>query len=202
MTLRWTTLTLAAVALACASGGCSSRDEIQPMKGGYRTIRAEPFRDTDAARAANEKGLASLQAGDLAGAEKRFRQALTADVEFGPAHNNLGKVHYRQGKLYEAAWEFRNASDLMPQQAEPRNNLGLVLERSGKLDAAVDEYRAALALDSAIEYRANLVRTLLRRGDRTDEVRALLRQVTKEDDRPAWIAWASRQLMRLENAGS
>jgi hypothetical protein len=33
----------------------------------------------------------------------------------------------------------------------------------------------------------------VRRGDRTDEVRALLAQLLREDTRPEWRAWAKQQ---------
>ena len=168
--------------------------------GKYRTVTAQPRRDTEAARRANEEGLAHLKANELDRAVESFSRALTADVEFGPAHNNLGKVYYRKKDYYKAAWEFEDAGRLLPDHAEPRNNLGLVLEQAGELDRSVEAYRQAVALDEErIVYRANLVRALIRRGDRTDEVRSLLKQVLKEDLRSEWLIWARHQLQRLDH---
>lgn len=178
-------------ALLWTSGCASTAGE---TAGDYRTIRVEPRRNTDAARRENDAGLSHLGKGELDHAAAAFRRALNEDVEFGPAHNNLGKVHYRNRDWYKAAWEFEYARKLMPKHAEPRNNLGLVLEESGEFDRAADQYREAVALDPGdIQYRANLVRALIRRGDRTDEVRSLLKQVIEEDTRPEWVTWARQQ---------
>jgi len=171
--------------------GCA--DQPKRQAGEYRTISAAPRRDTDAAKRANQDGLKHMAAGNLEQAERAFNRALTADVEFGPAHNNLGKLYYKQQNWYKAAWEFEYASELMPRHAEPRNNLGLVLEEAGELDRAVDHYREAVGLDpDSNEYRANLARALIRRGDRTDEVHTLLKYMLEHETRPKWLLWAKR----------
>ena len=186
------------LAAAAAISGCGTASIRDVPQAPYRTVAAEPGRDTEAARRANQVGLAHLAKGEVDQAAEAFRQALTADVEFGPAHNNLGKVYYRQTDWYRAAWEFEYASKLLPRHAEPRNNLALVLERAGQLDRAVECYREAAGLDpDNIQYRANLVRALIRRGDRTDEVRTLLGQLLETDARPEWRAWARQQQIRI-----
>src|SRR6056297_1233887 len=126
--------------------GCNAGDGEESV--GYKTVVAEPMRDTEAARRANQAGLEHLDSGQLDQAEEDFRRALTADVEFAPAHNNLGKVYFQQERWYKAAWEFEYARKLLPRYAEPYNNLGLVLERAGELDQAVENYRKAVSLDS------------------------------------------------------
>lgn len=188
-------LCLLGLALVCA--GCSELWGKEP-DGLYRTITVEPGRNTELARKANQEGLAHLEAGELEAARTAFRKSLTADIEFGPAHNNLGKVLYAQQKWYEAAWEFEYARKLMAKHPAPPNNLGLVLERAGELDRAVECYRGAVALaPDNVAYRANLVRGLIRRGDRTDEVVKLLRTLVKTDDRPTWRRWAEKQLATM-----
>lgn len=183
---------------AAVLGGCWSPPSATTPGRTYHTVTAEPLRDTEAAKRHNEAGLRHLADGRLDQAADAFSRALTADVEYGPAHNNLGKVYYRKKDSYKAAWEFEYAAKLLPKHAEPRNNLGMVLEDAGELDRAVDQYREAVGLDGdCIEYRANLVRALIRRGDRTQEVRSLLQQVLKQDGRPEWRAWARQQQSRL-----
>ncbi len=183
-----------------AGAGCANVSTGPASGGTYRTVRAEPGHDTDAAKRHNEAGLEHLGRNELDQAADAFQRALTADADFGPAHNNLGKVYFLQKEWYKAAWEFESARRLMPQNAEPCNNLGLVLERAAELgrpaelDRAIDHYREALDLDpSNVHYRANLARAFVRRGDRTDEVRTLLEQVMEQDDRPEWRAWAALQ---------
>lgn len=180
--------------------GCSS-PAASAQGGSYTTVRADPARDTAAARTLNQRGLEQLEAGHLSQAESLFKQALTADVEFGPAHSNLGKVYFRQSDWYKAAWEFEYAAKLMPKRAEPRNNLGLVLERVGEMERAIEQYRHAMALDpESPEYRGNLVRALVRHGDRSDEVRQLLQQVVEKDPRRDWQTWARQQQIRMESS--
>lgn len=176
--------------------GCdaSPKSQLDP-KEDYRTINAGPLRDTAAAREANDKGLAHLQAKELYQAEQSFKRAIQADVEFGPAHNNLGKIYFLKRDFYLAAHEFDAAITLMPSHAGPHNNLGLTLIEAGKLDDAVDRLRKATTLDpNTIEYQSNLARALVQRGDRSDEVITLLRAIKLRDDRVEWRVWASHQL--------
>jgi len=191
-------------ALAMATGaGCAGLSAGMASGPRYRTVSVPPGRDPEAARRANEAGLNHLARGELDPAVDDFRRALTADVSFGPAHNNLGRAYYKQGDWYQAAWEFEYAAKLLPRHAQPRNNLGLVLEEAGELDRAVACYRDAIALDGEnIEYRANLTRALIRRGDRTDEVRTLLGQLVERDPRPEWHRWAQQQASRLGSAAT
>jgi len=180
--------------LLLATGGCVDSASQPSQDGHYRTITTQPLRDTDAAKTYNQAGRKYLAAGELDKAAAEFTRALTADVEFGPAHNNLGKVYYLKKEWYKAAWEFDHACRLLPKHAEPRNNMAMVFEEAGELERALDFYRQAVALDrDNYQYRANLVRALTRRGDRTTEVRNLLRQVVNDDPRPEWREWARRQ---------
>lgn len=172
----------------------------QPATGNYRTISTNPLRDTDTAKRWQEKGLRLLDDNELDEAEKAFKSALEADVDFGPAHNNLGMVYFRKKDWYSAAWEFEYAKKLMPRQAEPWNNLGLVYEQAGELDRAVEEFRQAVSLDAKnLQYQANLAKALVKRGERTEEVRKLLQTIVDKDTRGEWVLWASQQLSRLQN---
>lgn len=185
------------VAMALIAG-CESSPDRNNVRGEYRTTDAQPLRNTNAAKDADQEGLTHLDAGEIEKAAKAFKRALSADVEYGPAHNNLGKVYYFQEDYYNAAWEFEYAIRLMPRHAAPRNNLGLVLERAGELDQAVDRYREAVGLDGDnVTFRANLARALIHRGDRTAEVRNLLEEILATDTRADWLIWARNQLSRL-----
>jgi len=79
-------------------------------------------------------------------AEALLREALTADLFYGPAHNNLGVVFLKQERLYEAAQEFEWARKLLPGNPDPRLNLALVMETAGRFDDAFEAYEAALAV--------------------------------------------------------
>lgn len=161
----------------------------------YRAVRADPLRDTQAARQANAQGLAHLDAGELYQAELAFKRSLDADVKFGPAHNHLGKIYFLKRDFYNAAHEFDYAIKLMPRQAAPHNNLGLALLEGDDLDQAIDHFRKAVHLDPiTIDFQANLARSLVQRGDRTQEVITLLRNVAVRDERTPWRVWASHEL--------
>ncbi len=189
---------LAGAAAVLAAAGCGGMTAGSGPGGAYRTVRADPGRNTEAAAKRNQEGLRHLEEGDLEAARKAFERALTDDVKFGPAHNNLGKVFFKQQNWYKAAWEFQYAADLLPTFPQPRNNLGLVLEEAGRLNEAVEAYRAAVALDpKTVAYRANLARALVKRGDRTPELREMLVAVVARETRPAWHDWARLELARL-----
>ena len=172
----------------CATGGND-----------YHRVQAGRAADSAAARSLNDAALEALEAGDINDAQRLFRQAVDADVGFGPAHNNLGKVYFQQGELYRAAWEFEYAIKIMPHHPEPKNNLALVLETVRRFDEAVGHYQAALKLEpDNPELIGNLARARLRRGDPPTEVQALLMDLILKDVRPDWVRWAQQELVRLE----
>ena len=192
------TILLVLITVLTVVVGCTDKTKTY-RSGEYRTIDAAPDRDTDTARRYNEQGMKHLQKEELDEAASDFRRALVADVTFGPAHNNLGKVYYAQKDWYQAAWEFDYARELMPRQPEPLNNLGLVHEQAGELDRAIEHYEQAVALGrDRIEFRANLARAKVRRGDTDDELIVLLQQILDEDKRPEWLVWARPHLLRLQ----
>jgi Flp pilus assembly protein TadD len=181
---------------------CESQPDTARTEAEYRTVVAEPRRNTDAARQAHREGYQHLQAGDLQQAEAAFKQALTADIEYGPAHLNLGAVYLQRGQYHLAAIESDAAAKLMPGHPGPPNNIGLAYFRDGKAHESVEYFRKAVELaPENVEYRANLVRSLVARGDRTQEVVTLLQQVVAEDRRPAWIDWAQDQLAGMAELG-
>lgn len=73
----------------------------------------------------------ALNAGDLAGAEARFREALRIGRGTGDEaaiHNNLGVALARQGKLEEAHEHFFAAVQLNPQYTDAQQNLSRLRE--------------------------------------------------------------------------
>jgi Flp pilus assembly protein TadD len=196
--LARTVLIISSALLLCLGGGCANLAEKEKGGDKYRTVAAQPGRDTDAAKKHNRRGVKLLKQGKLDAAKGAFNQALTADVEFGPAHNNLGKVYFKRERWYKAAWEFEYARKLMPKRPGPYNNLGLVLEQGGELERAIKQFRKAHQhAPENIEYLGNLTRALIKRGDRTKEVRRFLERILDEDTRPAWLTWAKRRLATL-----
>ncbi len=188
----WVTIAMLAVAV----GGC--RSGLDPSDPCYQTVASDPQRDTELARTRNHQAKSLLADGKIEQAEKVLKQALRADMFFGPAHNNLGIAYLRQKKLYLAACEFDYAAKLMPNKAEPKNNLGLVMEQAGRRAEAETHYEKAVAAEpDNPEFIGNLARCRLRLGRRTPETAALLRQLVLKDTRPEWTAWARAELSRM-----
>lgn len=199
---RFTTFKIAALCLSVLLTACGSPSKTRQSSDGYRTIPTEIGRDTDKAKSLTAEAVTAMNEGRTKDAEQLLRDALTADVMFGPAHNNLGQLYYTQQRYYEAAWEFQYAIRLMPHQPIPRNNLGLVFEATGQLDQAAEQYSLAVAEEpDNPELLGNLARTRIRRGDTGEEVRDLLRQIVMKDSRSEWREWAERQLNLIASYG-
>ena len=190
----------ATVCVALAAGGCATFRATE--KTHYETVQADAQHDTQLAEAEHAKAIDYLSghscggACDLVKAEEHLQQALVADVTYGPAHNTLGMLYLKQRKLYLAAWEFEYANKLMPERFEPLFNLALVYESADKLDRAIEYASMAFSMDprnpNVLE---TLIRTRLRNGDPVEEVRPLIQVVLFYESRPAWVCWATEQLM-------
>ena len=177
--------------------GCMS----DPASPSTRMVKldAEPKADTERAKALNDQAVQLIAKADYNGAEKLLLKAVEADGDFGPAQNNLGVVYYSQSESYSAAQHFLLAAALLPRDPEPRNGLGLVFESSNRFDDAVSYYDRASALGpSNIEYVGNAARARIRRGDRGDDVRAMLTRIIAEDTRAEWNQWARQTLAHLD----
>lgn len=134
-----------------------------------------------------------------AGAEKLLREALVADIFYGPAHNNLGVIFLKRGDLYEAANEFEWARKLMPGNPDPRMNLALTLEQAGQVDEAIETYKAALEVSpNHIPTMQALARLQLRRSRADEETPDLLKEIALRGETDRWREWAKGQLARGE----
>lgn len=136
---------------------------------------------------------------DPAKSEALLREALTADLYYGPAHNDLGVLYFRQKKLYEAANEFEWARKLMPGHPDPRLNLALTLERAGHVAEAFSAYDAALEV--APEYVPAMqayARLAVKKGRRDEKVVALLKSIALRGEDAAWREWAQREHVRTQ----
>lgn len=187
------TYTLILTALLISSVGCNLNQAKNKSK--YETVASDPTRNTQLAKNINAIAVELLEQGNFEDAEVQLKDALVADVMFGPAHNNLGHVYYKQKKYYLAAWEFQYAAKLMPNQAEPKNNLAMVLETTGKSDKAAKYYEEALKIQpDNPNITANLARHYIKQKQYSFRTRELLNEIILKDTRPDWTNWAKEQL--------
>ena len=179
--------------LVCVSGCARLSPSAKPK---YHTLPDGRSKHTERAQQLHTKALQLLCERNLDDAECVLREALAADVNFGPAHNTLGKLYFDKRDYFMAAWEFDHALETMPSRAEPHNNLGLVYETADRLDQAIEYYETAWSMDeNHPEYLGNLVRARTRRGDPAFELQFLLQRLVEIDTRPAWVDWARGQLI-------
>ncbi len=185
-------------ALACAGMalGCASKG-----KSGAYDPMSEGARDTQKAARLNEQALPLVESTDRAGlgrAEDLLREALGADLYYGPAHNNLGVVYLSQGKLYEAAGEFEWARKLMPGHPDPRVNLALTLESAGRSEEAMETYRTALEVyPDHIGAVQGLARLSIKAGKPDEKTPGFLREIAMRGETPEWREWAKGELTRV-----
>lgn len=140
---------------------------------------------------------AELMEESPAEAERVLRDALVADLYFGPAHNNLGVLYLGQGKLYEAAGEFEWARKLIPGHPDPRMNLGLALEMAGRTEDAAEAYRAALEVyPGHLPTLQTLARLQVRSGAADEILEELLKDIALRGETEEWRVWARFELTR------
>ncbi|MBD3393420.1 MAG: tetratricopeptide repeat protein [Chitinivibrionales bacterium] len=92
--------------------------------------------------------------GDLTGAERLYREIVTAQPAHANALHLLGKVLYAAGRPSDAVEYLRAAVEVSPHNADFVLALADALQESGALDAAAEQYKQVLSLrpDSAQAY--------------------------------------------------
>jgi tetratricopeptide (TPR) repeat protein len=124
-----------------------------PAEGLERAIAAQRAlvaeRPKDATAVEDLGSLLSL-AGDQAGAEEAYRQAITLDPQSASAHFQLGTALERRGEERKALSEYKRALDLDPTHAWARYEAGTIYARWGLDSAAKKSYARAFALDPAL----------------------------------------------------
>ncbi|MGA2740257.1 MAG: tetratricopeptide repeat protein [Bryobacteraceae bacterium] len=91
-----------------------------------------------------ERGQHSMDAGDLAAAEKDFRAVLAAEPENVGAHGNLAVVYMRRKEWSAALSELHAAERLAPQISGIRLNIGLVYYRQADYQRAIEPFESVV----------------------------------------------------------
>jgi Tfp pilus assembly protein PilF len=85
-----------------------------------------------------------VKTGDLAGAEKHYREAIRIRPAFKLAYNGLGYLQMIRGKQDEAGALLEKALQIDPTFVPAMKNLGDVRMRQGRIEKAIPLYRTAL----------------------------------------------------------
>ncbi|MFN9968668.1 MAG: tetratricopeptide repeat protein [Phycisphaerae bacterium] len=189
----WSACIVAVGASVLTMSGCAGSRATGP----YAPIGADA-RDTAKASRLNAEAAELLNqatgtsdSAAMRKAEALLREALAADLYYGPAHNNLGVIFLGRDELYEAAAEFEWARKLMPGHPDPRVNLAFTLESAGRVDDAIATYRTALeVLPDDIASMQGLARLQIRSGRRDDRTPRLLSEIAMRGESKAWREWA------------
>lgn len=101
---------------------------------------------TVTADALAQRGLDAHRRGEVAAAERDYREALARDPEQPLALHYLGVVLYQHGQAGDALPLLERAVARVPHEAEFHNNLGLALAALDRNEEAVAAYRTAIGL--------------------------------------------------------
>ncbi len=213
MSPRWTVLGLGAALVALAGcGGPAPKPEPAGASAPAPAPTAPaapaapapppPAIDTDAVLA---DGKAAAARGDLAGAEARFRQALTLDRGLAEAHYDLGVLAEWRGRADDARRHYRDALGARTDFGPAVIALGRLRLRAGDADGALELARRQLAQASDSPSLQNALNRLRLDADReVDRVEADSKAVLRDDEKnvPAMInlAWAYHDQGRHELA--
>jgi len=112
------------------------------------------------------RGVETFNAGDVAAAEKCFRDVLAADAANADALHLLGLCRHRAGDSAGAIACITDALRGAPANATFLNNLGQIYAAVGRLDDAAERYREAIAAEpSSPQAYNNLGNVLARLGE-------------------------------------
>jgi predicted O-linked N-acetylglucosamine transferase (SPINDLY family) len=117
----------------------------------------------------SEKAIALHRSGQLAEAERLYRELLAADPRDFTAQHLLGVIHAQQGRNSEALAEIDAALALKPGDAEAHLNRANVLKGLGRDAEALDGYARALELKPDWPQALNNRGTVLQAQGRHEE---------------------------------
>lgn len=146
---------LVSILLLAAAGGVTGVASAQPGLSGGNDLDAidrahrldqEKARARDAAR---NVGLAALQSGDFAAAEKSFTTLLSYDPTTSDANYLMGLAQLGLQKWSDAKLSLQAAVISEPARPEPKARLGVAHVMLGDINSAADQHDALSAMWSA-----------------------------------------------------
>jgi Flp pilus assembly protein TadD len=134
------------------------------------------------ARAARDKGLRALAAGDRQEAVFQFERAVALDPDYLEALNDLGMALILTGELEKAENVLTHAMELSPESEAARVNLAIVWTKEQRYESAVEALRRVLAdYPSSTQALVPLSDALVKQG-RMDEAGTCLLQALQSEN--------------------
>ena len=167
-----------------------------------REARSSAISDIDLARAAFERAVSFLRAGDGVMAERLCRDAL-ADFPGEPnLLSLLGAALNAQGRGREAEPLLRRALEEEPGYAKGHEELGRSLLQLGRVEEAIDRLRRALELDPKLQSAQLALVQALTDSGRAEQADELMQAFLRADPTRELIAQAAghHRAGRLEEA--
>jgi Flp pilus assembly protein TadD len=125
------------------------------------------------------------EAGRLAEAEARYRQAIAINPDLADVHSNLGVLLRGQGRKAEALAAYQRAVELSPDSPVFLDNLGIALDGLDRHAEAETCFRAAIArAPDHVNAHHNLGKSLHAQGRLEDAGHALQEALRRRQDDP------------------
>jgi protein O-GlcNAc transferase len=150
-----------------------------------------------------EMAILQHRVGELAEAERLYREVLAQDPGHSQASFHLGVLALQNGRLDEAIAMLTRATTLAPGNVACHSNLGEAHRRSGHVPAAVDSLLKAIALDPGLVAPLyNLGRVLLGCGAIDGALVCLERAAELQPDQPDVLALRSAARAAVARRGT
>ena len=134
------------------------------------------------ARAARDKGLRAIAAGNRQEAVAQFERAVTLDPDYLDALNDLGMALILTGKIEKAETVLIHAMELSPESGIARINLAIVWTKEQRYESAIESLQRVLA-DNPSSARALVpLSDALAGQGRMDEAETCLLQALQSKD--------------------
>jgi tetratricopeptide (TPR) repeat protein len=145
-------------------------------------------------------GNAELERGNLGGAEKAYKKAISIDPRFGGPYNNLGMIAIRRGDVTAASKNFLTAIQLEPHVIEPYLNYSTFLIERQYLNEALEILQRARNIQPLNDFIHLKIGLTLYQLDRKDEALKAIEESLRLNPKNENARQALEQLkLELEN---
>ena len=141
----------------------------------------DPRRSSAAPLPQIEQAMAFHRQGDLANAERLYRQVLVGQPSNADVKHLLGAVELHRGRLDASVALIEEAVRLDPEQASYHNSLGEAHRMQGRFGQAVQAYRAALQLSPTYSQALGNLGMIVHAGGDFEEAISLFQRAIDTD---------------------